>query len=125
MAWTAPEQKNWDSFEQRTSNQYPRLEARGIPFYIPGPFELKDTVIENDNVAVTLTTPVPQAAMYYTLDGSYPTTSSQQYMTPISIALNPGQEVRIRVITVLANGRTSVPAEATYARRLQATNQEK
>lgn len=125
MAWTAPEQKNWDSFEQRTSNQYPRLETRGIPFYIPGPFELKDTVIENDNVAVTLTTPVPEAAMYYTLDGSYPTTSSQRYMTPISIALNPGQEVRIRVITVLANGRTSVPAEATYARRLQATNQEK
>jgi hexosaminidase len=125
MAWTTPEQKNWDGFQQRTSNQYPRLEARGIPFYIPGPFELKDTIIGNDHAAVTLTTPVPDAAMYYTLDGSYPTTSSQQYETPISISLNPGQEVRIRVLTVLTNGRTSAPAEGTYARRLQAGDKEK
>jgi hexosaminidase len=125
MAWTTPEQKNWEGFQQRTSNQYPRLEARGIPFYIPGPFELKDTTIENDHAAITLTTPVPDAAMYYTQDGSYPTTSSQRYETPISISLNPGQEVHMRVVTVLANGRTSAPSEATYARRLQAGDKEK
>lgn len=117
MAWTAPAQKNWNSFQQRTINQYPRLEARGISFYIPGPNELKDTVTEAQHLAVTLTSPVPDSTMYYTLDGSYPTPSAKQYSAPISINLNPGDEVRLRVVTVLANGRTSTPAEASYIRR--------
>lgn len=121
MGWTASALRDWTSFQQRTSNQYPRLEARNIPFYIPVPFELKDTVTENDHIAVTLTSPVPDSRMYYTLDGSYPTTSSAPYQTPITITLNPGQELHLRVVTALSDGRASAPSEAGYMRRLQNT----
>lgn len=117
-AWSAPEQKRWKGFEQRTRNQYPRLEARGITFFIPGPFELKDTITNDAEVPVTLTSPIADATMYYTLDGSYPTTASKQYAGPFSIALNPGQEVRLRVVTILKDGRVSAPAEARYVRQL-------
>lgn len=118
FAWTAPQEKSWKGFEQRTRNQYPRLQARNISFFIPGPFELQDTITNDAAVPVTLTSPLADSTMYYTLDGSYPTTSSKQYSGPFSIALNPGQEVRLRVVTILKNGRVSAPAEARYVRRL-------
>lgn len=118
IAWTAPEEKDWEGFEQRTVNQYPRLQARDITFFIPGPFELKDTITNDAEAPVTLTSPIAGSTMYYTLDGSYPTTASKQYSGPFSIALNPGQEVRLRVVTVLKDGRASAPAEARYVRQL-------
>lgn len=117
MGWTPSDQRDWTSFQQRTVNQYPRLEARKIPFFIPGPMELVDTVTENAQIPITLTSPVPGAAMYYTLDGTYPTKSSTEYREPFTISLAPGGEQRVRVLTALADGRTSAPAEATYARR--------
>lgn len=116
MAWTPADQRNWQSFEKRTENQYPRLEARKIPFFIPGPMELKDTATGNPRVTITLTSPVPSSTMYYTLNGDYPTQSSQKYSGPFTINLAPGEEKRVRVITVLSSGRVSAPAEATYAR---------
>lgn len=126
MAWTAPAEKNWGSFQHRMSNQYPRLESLHIPYFIPGPFELNDTITHDDHVAVTLASPVPDAALYYTLDGSFPTADSARYQSAIPIALSPGQEVRLRVVTVLKDGRISSPAEASYIRRLQnAGNQNK
>lgn len=118
IAWTSPEEKDWHGFEQRTRNQYPRLQARNISFFIPGPFELKDTITDNAEVPVTLTSPIANSTMYYTLDGSYPTTASKRYAGPFSISLDPGHEARLRVVTVLADGRMSEPAEATYTRSL-------
>lgn len=116
MAWSSPAVKDWDSFELRSAAQYPRLEARGIPFYIPAPLGLRDTVTRASRLDVVLTSTVPGAAMYYTLDGSLPTPQSARYVQPLRIELQPGEEVRVRVLTVLADGRRSAPAEATFTR---------
>lgn len=117
MGWTPSKQRDWTSFQKRTVNQYPRLEARKIPFFIPGPMELVDTVTDQAHLPITLTSPVPGATMYYTLDGSYPTKSSTEYRAPFTINLAPGGEQRVRVLTVLADGRASAPSEATYTRK--------
>ncbi|MGZ3530044.1 MAG: beta-N-acetylhexosaminidase [Vulcanimicrobiaceae bacterium] len=117
LNWTPAGQKDWQSFVARTSPQYARFEADGLNFWIPGPTGLTDATTEKSSVTVTLTSPVPGAAMYYTTDGSYPTQSSTQYHSPIQLSLRPGEQIRVRVVTVLASGRVSTPAQATYARK--------
>jgi hexosaminidase len=118
LGWTPQRDQNFRSFVERTSNQYPRLDADGVNYHIPDPIGLSDTVIDAPSVTVTLRSPVPDAKMYYTIDGTYPTAASTPYAGPVTLDIAPGSEARLRVLTILANGRVSTPAEATYARRL-------
>lgn len=121
LAWTPQKDQKYASFIARTSNQYAWLDAENIPYHIPAPIGLYDDVIDTATTTVTLQSPVPGAKMYYTIDDTYPTTASTPYAGPITLNVAPGAEVRLRVLTVLSNGRVSTPAEATYARRLAAT----
>jgi hexosaminidase len=116
--WTPAADKDWKSFVTRASSQYARFEAAGITFWIPGPNGLEDTIVDGDSVHVAFTSAVPGAAMYYTTDGSYPTVRSARYAGAFSLAVQRGEERRVRVITVLRSGRVSTPADATFSRRV-------
>jgi hexosaminidase len=120
LVWTPVEKKNYDSFVRRTSNQYARFEREGIQFRIPEPIGLQKTDTDGPHVTVKLKSPVPGAAMYYTTDGSLPTTASARYSAPFNLTLNPGQAIDVRVVTVLQSGRASAPASAIYERRMPA-----
>jgi hexosaminidase len=117
LSWTAEEGRSWGDFQLRARNQYPRLEARSIPYYIPGPLNLQDTTTEEEHIDVNLTASTPDATMYFTTDGTMPSASSTHWSGPLTLRLQPGQEVLLRVVTVLSDGRTSAPAEAIYTRR--------
>lgn len=117
LTWTPVERKDYDNFVSRTPNQYARLERENIHFRIPDPIGLSDTVTDKDSVTIHLRSPAPHAALYYTVDGSQPTATSQRYTTPLVVPLEPGRAVIVRVVTILASGRVSVPAQAVYQRK--------
>ncbi len=62
------------------------------------------------SVVVTLTDSSPGATIYYTTDGSTPTTASTQYTGPISVT----QITTIRAIAVAPDYAPSAVASATY-----------
>lgn len=69
-----------------------------------------------DNVNVTLTSTPAGATIYYTTDGSTPTTASEQYNGAFSVSLpNVGDVANVKAIAVY-NGLTSEVATATYTR---------
>jgi|GEM_PF-4569330 len=59
---------------------------------------------------ITLSTPTPGAVIYYTTDGSAPTTASTPYTGPIAIA----QDTTIKAIAVLPGATNSPVATAAY-----------
>ena len=60
--------------------------------------------------SVTLSTPTPGATIYYTLDGTYPTTSSPVYSGPITATTNTA----IIALATAPNYSTSSGARANY-----------
>ena len=58
------------------------------------------TIQNNGSNAISITTATPGAIIYYTIDGSDPTTSSTQYITPLTDNVS---NVTIKAIAVKAN----------------------
>jgi hypothetical protein len=82
------------------------LAAQGVdaPTFWPPPDEYPDSA------AVTLSDDVPGAMVFYTLDGSYPTTRSPRYVGPIMVAAT----TKIVAIAVAPNGAVSRLSSGTF-----------
>ena len=81
LAWTNPENKNWESFKQRMGTEYKRYEQHDIN-YAKTAFNVQQSIkIDSiNNVAsVKLWNSAYDTKIYYTLDGTEPTISSIAY----------------------------------------------
>lgn len=113
-AWTATSQKNIDDFRLRLNNYLPYLVEKGIS-YRPDGGLLK--VAENKGKA-TVTTPIPNARIYYTLDGSYPTRASKLYRKPFKT-----KYIRnIRALVVGPQGNEFPVRDRTLGKQIEEIN---
>ena len=88
VAWTRPENKDWENFKLRVNNAIPFLEKRGFH-----PFTLSDEVAFSHDVdtakrviVVNLSTEKAPAEIRYTTDNSKPTVASLLYTVPIVVS---------------------------------------
>ncbi len=82
--WTNPENKNWDGFKQRMQEQYKRYAALGIN-YSTSAFQVQQQVTINPDqchATITFTSDAADTKVFYTLDGTTPTTASKAYAEP-------------------------------------------
>ena len=85
----------------------------GTPSVVISPDSRNVTV---ESVTVTMTGTPANATIYYTTDGSTPTTASEQYNGAFNVSLpNVGDVANVKAIAVY-NGQTSEVATATYTR---------
>jgi hypothetical protein len=65
----------------------------------------------NSTITVTLSTTTPSATLYYTLDGTVPTTSSSVYSVPLTVTAT----TTVTAIATASGLVNSSPASATYS----------
>ncbi|HET7898260.1 MAG TPA: family 20 glycosylhydrolase, partial [Flavisolibacter sp.] len=87
VAWTQPEQKSWNDFQQRMEQQYQRYGALGIN-YAKSAFNVRQSILLESATAkatVTLATDIHAPQIYFTLDGSEPTVNAKLYTKPFDV----------------------------------------
>jgi hexosaminidase len=87
IAWTSPEQKNWDDFSRRMQQQYQRYDALNI-VYAKTVYDVQQTILLESALSratVSLADDAYGTKIYYTLDGSEPSNSSSLYSKPFIV----------------------------------------
>ena len=116
--WSPIEGNDYDDFRRRLAYQFARLDKQDIHYRIPEPDGLRDFYTTTDDHAlVELSSLLPAARIYYTLDGSQPTDTSSRYQSPLQIPLQPNQKATLNLVVVAPGGRRSVVYGATFQRR--------
>jgi hypothetical protein len=76
----------------------------------PSPIISPDGGVFTNSVTVSLSSTIPGASLYFTLDGTAPTTNSTLYAVPIVLTNTAG----LQAIATLQGQGTSLPEEATF-----------
>lgn len=118
VLWSQPENKDYADFSRRLAVHLSRLEKLNVNYRIPEPLGLENKIVPADGkTAIELKPFVDGAKIYYTLDGTAPTTASSVYSAPFALALDDGEVKTLKTITVLPNGRASSVYAAVFVRR--------
>ncbi len=86
VLWSQKDARDWESFKDRLLVQLDRYDAKGYN-YAQSAFTptITNKMIGSDTLEITLATEIGSNPIYYTLDGSKPTTKSMLYSEPIII----------------------------------------
>lgn len=105
IAWSQPQNKDWNDFLRRLDNAHIRLDMHHINYHIPLPEQPDgscNTVAFTDSATVTFKTTRP-VKMVYTLNGKEPTARSSEYTAPLRFTDNATLKIR----SVLPTGQMS------------------
>ncbi|MCD4735088.1 MAG: family 20 glycosylhydrolase [Bacteroidales bacterium] len=84
--WTPVKKKEWDDFRQRLETQFDRLEYMNVN-YSKGSWKvtIRPVKTSDGKFRISLETEQLNPAVYYTLNGSEPTTASKKYEEPFMV----------------------------------------
>lgn len=105
IAWTPLERKDYADFERRINNAYVRLDGHHINYHIPQPEQPNGScnfVAFVDSTILEFKTTRP-IKMIYTLDGSEPIPTSQEYVAPFIFY----KDEILKIRSVLPSGKMS------------------
>jgi hexosaminidase len=112
VVWSPKESKNWNSFNQRIQQHFRAYEQKGL-HYCPGNFTVDIKPASQDGkLEVNLFTEILNGEIYFTTDGSTPTTDSDKYLNPILV----DSSLTLKAVTA-RNGKVMsyAPATQTFA----------
>jgi len=100
VVWSPKEKRDWKSFNKRLQAHFKAYGQKGFR-YCPGNYTVNIKPSSQDGkLMVNLSTEIMDAGIYYTMDGTEPTLSSNKYNSPIEI----NSSVLLKASTVV-NGR--------------------
>jgi len=132
--WTPAADRVWSDFVRRCAPQYAWFEEQHLAFRIPDPtLRVEDAAntfpesvhrsvnetelrVVQTRGTIAIADEVPGATIYYTTDGTVPTSASHPYVTPIPFDLSTIPVIHVRAIAVIAGGRASAPTTLTLRR---------
>ncbi|PRY02915.1 hexosaminidase [Pontibacter ummariensis] len=112
VGWSPKENRDWDNFNQRLQSQFRVFDQKGLT-YSKGNFtvDIKPSS-EGGALKVSLFTEAMHGEVYYTLDGSDPSTQSILYEQPIQM----DSSVVLKAVTVVKGNVMGLkPAEQSFS----------
>jgi hexosaminidase len=117
IGWSPLAKKNYSVFLNKLKERLAWLDKMGVGFRIPEPAGLEDRIIIDQDLKISLTSPVTGATIFYTLDGSIPDANSKVFNGPLSLSLKDKETKVLTCVVQLTSGRKSAAYTATYKRK--------
>lgn len=110
VLWSPVKKRNWENFYDRLPAHFSRYDALGLK-YSQSVNQVKTNIIvsEASDTLVELITEVPQAVLFYTLDGSAPNQNSSVYTEKLKLSKTDQLKVQL-YRNDQAIGETQIPA---------------
>jgi len=118
VAWSKIENKDYTNFSEiRLAKHFARLDAMDYDYRVPTAVPVLDTIVFGPQFVQTLTSVIPGAKIYYTLNGRDPVDTDLPYNGPVTIIIpeNEKREFKTRVIT--PSGRRSIATRILMVNR--------
>lgn len=108
IAWTEPQNKNYDHFLQ---NQLPhhleKLELQDRLYKVPTPFGADETALIASKYILDLKPTIKNGKIFYTIDGYNPDETANWYQNPVTINIPKGEYRIIKTIQISESGKRS------------------
>jgi hexosaminidase len=116
VAWSPKNTRDFDSFRKRLLPRLLGLDRLGVNYRFPSADNglEQNRVVSGDSVVVEIKSPVPEAEIRYTLDGSEPSATSARYTAPLRLAV-PADGISVLARTFFGTHVGAVRA-ATFRR---------
>lgn len=87
VAWSAQDNRNWDSFQNRLQSHYLLLQRLHVNYYRPSfkPYTKADFLLESGSAKISISSEQYQPMIRYTIDGSEPSAASPRYTEPLEL----------------------------------------
>lgn len=116
VTWSPKASRNWNSFTTRLPFALRSLDRLGVNYRLPGVEGLDaETLTLGDQVTIRLRSPLPDAEIRYTIDGSDVQPASAVYRGPVTLPVPP-EGLRVRARAFASTGRVSAPLEGVIRR---------
>lgn len=99
LGWDAAARRDYADFSRRMKTQYLRLSAKGCNYRVPEPVVKHEEKKADGSVVLTLQSPVENATVRYTTDGTYPTVHSKIYQGEAITVKNRADLLAITEVT--------------------------
>lgn len=109
IAWTRPEQKDWENFSSvRVPAHLAKLDQTETVYRVPEVIGLRDTLIYSSEYTFRDLLPsVAGGKIYYTIDDYDPSDTDLEYTEPVKVTVPEGEERVFKATVIAPSGRRS------------------
>lgn len=108
IAWTEPQNKNYDHFIQnQLSYHLEKLEKQKRLYKIPTLFGADETALIAEKYILNLKPTIKNGKIFYTIDGYNPDETANLYQNPVKINIPKGEFRIIKTIQISESGKRS------------------
>ncbi|MCX7874845.1 MAG: family 20 glycosylhydrolase [Melioribacteraceae bacterium] len=112
VVWSDKNSKNLDDFLSRIKKHYDLLISKNINFRIPTPLQDENEILFSNETKVVFNKPIENSKIFFTIDGTEPTTNSIVYKEPLVIE----NDLLIKAKTFLPNGKSSSVSTVQFSK---------
>lgn len=118
VAWSPVHQKDFKRFyNDALPTHLARLEQEGFNYRVPPAAGVRDTMMIGADFTFALSTIVPGAKIYYTLNGRIPDDTDLEYTGPLHFLVPENEKRELRTLVITPGGRRSIASRTVMYNR--------